>query len=256
MKTGVIHLNKDQNGCFIVFEGIDGAGKSKQVYELAVKLKKRKYESITTHEPNYESTLGKMIRRVLNKSVKVSDPSLALLFAADRVEHTKNQIIPNLKNSSIVICDRYIYSSLAYQTGGMDSELDIDWVYQINKHTIKPDIVFFLDISAEESFSRLKEGQKRVVDDDYFESLSKQKRIRNQYYKIFDLENETYENSIEKKVDGVKIIIIDGTLKIEVISSVIEEYVINIIKEKKIPKKSKRINVKTSLLDFVGPNKE
>ena len=113
-----------RKGCFIVFEGLDGSGKSTQVRDLGSKLQKKKYEVITTQEPTNKNVIGSLLKRILYNNESVPDEVLALLFAADRAHHTINTIIPGLEEGSIVISDRYVYSSLAYQSRGMKKRLE------------------------------------------------------------------------------------------------------------------------------------
>ncbi|MFP3951478.1 MAG: dTMP kinase [Candidatus Bathyarchaeia archaeon] len=230
-------MSPDDRGCFIAFEGIEGSGKTTQCIELTDRLKRMNYvEVVKTHEPFYEGDIGKFIRKILYKEVKASDESLALLFAADRLEHTKRMILPALERGAIVISDRYIHSSIAYQSGGMDTELDIDWLWEINKHALDPDLVIFLDVPAEEGLSRLREGQKRVQDDSFFETLEKQSKIREQYHRIYNFEDSPEDWQLTE-CKGVSILIIDGTLSIKRIKRIILERVKKLLQEKKLEKK-------------------
>lgn len=250
-------MNVRKKGCFIVFEGIDGAGKTLQTQELVKKLRNMKYNTEITHEPHYESQVGNLIRKVLNKKLKVSDETLALLFAADRIEHTKNVIIPILESNSIIISDRYIYSSLAYQCGGMNTKLDINWVKEINKYAIEPDVVFFLDIPPNIGLSRLKEGQKRVVDDSFFENIEKQSKIRKKYYEIFGFESSDKNKKYEIiKLNDTKIVKIDSTLDVKKIKDIIGKIVKNILVEKNIPKNTEKFRGETNLHSYFEVRKE
>jgi len=150
-------------GCFIVFEGIDGSGKSEQYGRLTERLKKD-YDVLATAEPTKGMPIGNLIRQVLYGNEETSEESLALLFAADRVDHTEKKIKPALEDGKVVISDRYVYSSLAYQSRGMNKELDLDWVKTINRYALEPDVVIFLDITPEEGQKRLANGQIRVKD--------------------------------------------------------------------------------------------
>lgn len=234
-------------GVFIVFEGIDGAGKSIQFKTLAKKLKSENYPVVMTKEPTTQRPIGKLIRSILYNSVKATDEAVALLFAADRADHTKEKIIPALNEGAVVLSDRYVYSSYAYQSKGMDSELDLNWLKTINKFAKIPDIVVFLDIPPEVGLNR---GQKRIQDDSYFEDLIKQEKIRSVYYKVLNLEkkikdlwefekvekiqkNENYETVIS---EGARVLKIKGTLEIDKIHDIIYEYVKSYLEEKNIQK--------------------
>ncbi|MCX6648212.1 MAG: dTMP kinase [Candidatus Bathyarchaeota archaeon] len=228
-------------GGLIVFEGIDGSGKTEQIKRLEKRLIDENFKVTSTREPTNFLVIGKLIRNVLNKKENVSDEALALLFAADRADHTKKKIIPSIKDGFVVLSDRYVFSSLAYQGKGMKTQLDINWLKIINKYAISPNIVIFLDIPPEIGLERLKKGQTRIHDDNYFENLTKQENIRSVYYKIFNLERTVrdlteYQNikkikqekSIkEVKINNMLILRVDGTKDIEVI----EKEIYNIVKK-------------------------
>ena len=112
---------------FIVIEGIDGCGKGTQAKLLFDHLKDLGKEVLLTAEPT-KGPLGKMIREHLSDPF-LDDESLALLFAADRIEHLEKEVRPALEAGKIVISDRYVYSSVAYQ----GQRIDLDWVGDINK---------------------------------------------------------------------------------------------------------------------------
>jgi dTMP kinase len=238
-------------GCFIVFEGIDGSGKTEQINRLEKKLVNDKFRVILTREPTNFLPTGILIKDILNKKENVSDEALALLFAADRVDHTKKKIIPAIKNGFIVLSDRYVFSSLAYQGGGMKTTLDINWLKNINKYAISPDIVIFLDIFPEVGLQRLKKGQIRIQDDTYFENLRKQENIRSIYYKIFNLErvekdlrefqytkkNRKQDKIIkEVKLNNTLVLRVEGHHPIELIEKEIYEIIKKYLENKKIGK--------------------
>ena len=120
-------------------------------HEAKQKLQKKKYEVITTQEPTNKNVIGSLLKRILYNNESVPDEVLALLFAADRAHHTINTIIPGLEEGSIVISDRYVYSSLAYQSRGMKKRLDINWIRVLNQAAIEPDLVIFLDVPPEDA---------------------------------------------------------------------------------------------------------
>lgn len=232
-------------GCFIVFEGIDGAGKSEQFSRLVKNLKKENYNVTQSKEPTPNQPIGKLIREILYESKKVSEEAMALLFAADRADHTTRKIKPALINGSVVICDRYLHSSLAYQGKDMTQELDLKWIMNINKFAIQPDVVIFLDISPEIGQDRLTSGQKRVQDHTYFEDKIQQEKIRSAYYKVFGFEERNLFDytSIKEKNDtkivhlGNTIVLrIDGTRSQDEIEKLVQKNVLEILIEKKVSK--------------------
>ena len=237
--------NGIRKGCFIVFEGIDGSGKSEQVRRLIEKMRADHYSLVATREPTKNTEIGKIINRVLYENAKISEETLALLFAADRVEHTHTVIMPALNQNSVVVSDRYVYSSIAYQTKGMDKELDKDWIATINKFAIEPDVVIYLDISAETGQNRLKNGQIRFGDHTYFENIIKQEKIRSVYYSTFNFDKKTlfefdgHPIKIERdftisNFGKTKILRIKGDLPIQSIESIIKDQVYELLASKNI----------------------
>lgn len=129
------------NGIFIALEGIDGSGTTTHT-KLAGKWLVSKGLLVTqTHEPTSDR-IGRLIRIILRDS-SVPPAIDALLFAADRVDNTVNRIQPALNDGKIIISDRYVESSIAYQS---TSGLPMEWVKRINQFAIKPDLTILLDL--------------------------------------------------------------------------------------------------------------
>lgn len=159
-----------KKGRFIVLEGIDGSGTSTHSNKLADYLKSKNYEVIVTQEPS-EGPIGKTIRDYLFHGW--GSPAVhALLFAADRVEHTEKVIKPLLERGVIVISDRYIESSIVYQTA---EGLDTCWIEEINKFIVEPDLTIYLDVDPEIALDR-KKGVR-----DTFERVDFLKKVRKIY---------------------------------------------------------------------------
>ena len=149
-----------RRGVFIVFEGIDGSGKSTHIKALAKELKGRGYNVIQTSEPS-KDRIGNFIRRYAERNDhRLTPETEALLFAADRFEHVMTVVEPALKRGRIVISDRYLYSSLAYQGAG---GLDLDWIREMNRFAPKPDLGILLDLPPEFSLQRV-ERRKTVFE--------------------------------------------------------------------------------------------
>lgn len=134
-------------GKFIVIEGLDGSGKSTQIELLANALKDKGEAVHATAEPS-EGYIGRYLREILSESVETDMHFQAALFLADRIDHITNKndgIKKYLDNGYTVICDRYYYSSFAYQ----GTATDMDWVMDMNlgcDKIIKPDVCIFLDV--------------------------------------------------------------------------------------------------------------
>ncbi len=163
----------DKKGAFIVIEGLDGSGKTTQAKLLVSKLKKSR-AAVYTAEPSL-GKIGKFIRnRILYSEPRPPTTVEALLFAADRIEHIRNEVMPALENGCLVISDRYIYSSLAYQGS---AGLSLEWIQTINKYAMKPDLALFVDVNPETVLRRLK--RKKSV----MENFETQRKVRDVYLK-------------------------------------------------------------------------
>ena len=165
-----------KRGTFIVIEGLDGSGKTTQAKLLAAKLK-QSHNAFYTAEPS-EGRMGTFIRNACLYEEKRLLPDVeALLFAADRVEHVEYEIKPALKEGHLVISDRYLFSSLAYQGS---SGLSLAWIRSINKHVLKPDFAVFIDVSPETVLKRL-DRRKSVM-----ETIETQRCVREIYLRFVE----------------------------------------------------------------------
>jgi dTMP kinase len=243
-------LTVPKKGCLIVFEGIEGSGKSTASRSLEKHLATKGYKVLWTREPT-TSKIGNLIESFLIGSTPVAEEAIPLLFAADRADHTKRIIIPALNRGSIVICDRYIHSSLAYQTSGMGKIFKQDWLQTINEYAISPDLVIFLDISPEEGLDRIGKW-KRIHDDKFFEDIETQKKIRQEYRQIFNLDNQQKQTNlvrqdsysvselptgrISKDVNSMTLITVDASLKQQKVQSTINDAVEKFLKKNGIEK--------------------
>ena len=165
-----------RKGVFICIEGLDGSGKTTQAGLLTKRLYKS-HNAFYTAEPSRGKT-GTFIREsCLYGEKRLPTEAEALLFAADRVEHVKNEIKPALEEGKLVICDRYVYSSLAYQGS---AGLSLDWIKTINSRALQPDFGIFIDVSPERVLERL-QRKKSVM-----ETLETQQKVREVYLKFVE----------------------------------------------------------------------
>jgi len=170
---------------FIVFDGMDGSGKTSQAKMLLNYLKKRKRSIIFTHEPTRDTKLGRYIEKRIRSYNKPSASELLELFTKDREEHLKNEIVPALKKGKIVICDRYYYSTMAYQLPKSE------WKAYA-KRFLKPDIAFICSVPANIAIKRINssisKNERRFKKKAMFERLSILKKLRRKYLqmKMFD----------------------------------------------------------------------
>lgn len=170
---------------FIVFEGLDGSGKGTQIDLLRQRLESEGIKVFITCEPTKYDT-GKLLRDALGGLTERTQCQLAGLFLTDRIAHCTNPedgIAAMLESGTTVICDRYYYSSFAYQ--GMDT--DLKWVMDANLNCpeiLKPDICIYLDVSPEECDKRIEAGRDSR---EIFEEIGKIRRIRKKYMEVFNL---------------------------------------------------------------------
>ncbi len=184
-------MKNDQptRGRFIVFEGIDGAGKTTQIELLERALKASGRRVFRTAEPT-ESVSGGLLRDALGGVSKRTACEMAALFVLDRIFHNVNPVSGidvMLADGIDVICDRYYYSSLAYQ----GSETDADWVYHMNLDCPEirhPDLCIFLDLTPEVSMARIDGGR---VTHEIYENTERLRRVRAQFYAVFDRLKDT-----------------------------------------------------------------
>jgi len=160
-----------------VLEGIDGAGTTTQAKLLAAWLQERGIPAHLTREPS-DGPVGRLIREILcGKHAGVGGDTMALLFAADRMDHLSREILPALEKGVHVITDRYYHSSLAYQ----DVEADRGWVQELNRRARRPDVTFLLDVSAEEAARRRAEAGRMK---ERYDDLDLQRRIAENYRRL------------------------------------------------------------------------
>ncbi len=170
-------------GRFIVFEGIDGSGKSTQISRLHDALTEKGRRVVVTAEPT-NSVSGGLLRDALSGAQKRSPGEMAALFLLDRIHHNVNEqngIEKLLAEGCDVICDRYYYSSLAYQ----GSETDTAWVRTLNldcPEIRRPDICIFLDLDPDTSLSRI--GSRAMTE--IYEERDALERIRAKYFEVFN----------------------------------------------------------------------
>ena len=143
-------------GKFITFEGCDGCGKSTQLKMLSAYLTEKGIAHVFTREPG-GGKISEAIREILlsGKNMEMTDECEALLYAAARVQHLHDRVQPALAEGKLVICDRYVDSSLAYQAYARN--LGEEFVRQINAYALEhylPDATVFIDLTPEDAFKR------------------------------------------------------------------------------------------------------
>lgn len=166
---------------FIVFEGIDGSGTTTQIRMLKKILETRNISSVVTCEPT-NLTIGKILRQLLSGKFYSQkffrQQIIAQLFAADRLIHWGEIIEPALKQGKWVLCDRYKYSSFAYQSLFCNQ----DWVESINGFAPDPDLVLFFDIQSDIALKRVTQRGKPL---EIYEKSEIQQKVNNNYKNYF-----------------------------------------------------------------------
>jgi len=206
-----------KRGLFIVLEGPDGAGISTQTALLHSGLVQRDIKAIATKEPT-NGPIGSTIRQALTHrlvyppDLPVEDDVMALLYAADRLDHIRADIVPRLEAGTHVVCDRYRLSSYAYQ--GLN--LGQDWVRALNKRSIAPDVTYFIDVSPEVSQQRIKARGGYI---EMYETEERLAPIYANYLQLLEQERQA----------GEQIITIDGRLAIGVVAATILQKTLEII---------------------------
>jgi dTMP kinase len=184
-------------GFFITFEGPDGSGKTTQIHRLAEELEHRHLPYLLTREPGGTKIGDKIRTIILNPDhSELADKTEILLYAASRSQHVTEKIVPAVEEGKIVLCDRFVDASIAYQGYGLGES--IDTVKQINDFATNgliPDRTYLIDVSPETGRSRMKhrsgepeEGVTRAADDlDRIEmrALAYHQRVREGFHAIY-----------------------------------------------------------------------
>jgi len=166
-----------KRGVFICIEGLDASGKTTHARRLVRNLQRRGFDAVYTTEPSL-GEIGRFIRKhILQRKRRVPSVMEALLFAVDRVDHMEKEIKPALEEGKIVVSDRYVYSSLAYQGA---AGLDLKWIEEINKLALPPDLAIYVDVPPEVVVKRIR--RKKSV----MERLETQRRVQEVYMKFVE----------------------------------------------------------------------
>lgn len=151
-----------RSGLFLVLEGIDGSGSTTQVAQLAQAFRDQGRPVLVTREPSV-GVIGRFLRQALEhrlldqeqQPVLLNWASMALLFAADRVDHVEREIKPALEQGVVVLCDRYDLSSLVYQSvTSPEGEQALPWLRSLNQKALRPDLTLVLDLDPAEAAER------------------------------------------------------------------------------------------------------
>ncbi len=200
---------------FIVFEGVEGCGKSYQSKKLYYNLKKKKIKALITREPGGTKS-AELIRNLIlkdyfnkSKKEKFDKYTDTLLYLAARNEHVKTKIKPALKQKRVVICDRFIDSTIAYQVYG--KKVNVKFIRNIHKYILnglKPNLTFVLKVSSKSSRKRLSKRKVRNRYDNFSQSFYD--KAQKSFIKIaknkknsFILNSSENNNHLEKKIFNI-----------------------------------------------------
>ncbi len=179
-------------GMLVVLEGIDGAGTSTQTALLAERLAAAGIAAHATREPS-DGPIGRLLRQLLaGHEAPVTASTLALLFAADRMDHLAREVEPAIATGKVVLSDRWYHSSLAYQ----GSEEDRAWIHALNARARRPDLTFLLDVRPEVAAARRAADRRS---EEIFDALATQRRVA-----------ETYRTVADQLAGRERIVVLDG----------------------------------------------
>lgn len=194
-------------GTFIVLEGLDGAGTTTQLERLGAALRSHGHKVLTTREPS-DGPVGTQLRQALTGRLglpqgrgPLTPETLALLFAADRMDHLAAQVEPALEAGAVVLCDRYVLSSLAYQ----GKDLPMAWVADINRHARPADLTLFVDVDVKTAARR---RAVRGGAEELFEAEAAQRRIARRY-----------REAVELRKGRERIVRVDGEQSVEAVTA-------------------------------------
>jgi len=199
---------QNSKGRFIVFEGLDGSGKSTQIKYLANRLRAKGLKVYETFEPT-DSPIGSLIHQIMIGRIHSDQKTIAALFVADRIDHLLNDvngIYDKVTNGVIVISDRYYFSSYAYH----GIHIPVEWVINANslsEEILRPDINIFLDLPPEKCLARLNKERRHF---ELYENIENMRSVREKYLesfkilkdkeKVIIINADTYPNEIAENI--------------------------------------------------------
>lgn len=205
-----------KKGLFVAFEGGEGSGKSTIIEKIYIWLRESGHECILTREPGGIKISEKIREVILDKeNTEMDGRTEALLYAAARRQHLVEKVIPAINSGKIVLCDRFVDSSLAYQ--GYARGIGIDEVFEINKFAINdcmPNVSILFDIDPEIGLERIRKNSSREVNRLDLEKIDFHNKVREGYTKIYENNKDRMikinaEQSIDQVFEEVKRIFLD-----------------------------------------------
>jgi len=192
----------------LVFEGLDGSGKTTQMTRIQKRLTGMGIDVVTTCEPT-NGPVGSLIRKMLEGRMATDPRTIAALFAADRTDHLvkpETGVQALVENGRMVLCDRYYFSSYAYHA----RDMDLEWIItlnSVNAQILRPDLTLFIDVAPETCLDRIRAGRHRL---DMYEKIDILKQVRHNYFTAFDwlrdkekvvkVDGNAAEDAVEKSI--------------------------------------------------------
>jgi dTMP kinase len=210
----MLDVGETGDGLFVVFEGIDGAGTTTQCERYSARLRARRRLVHVTREPS-TGPIGSMIRLALTHRLSLPTTHqaqvMALLFAADRLDHVASEVDPHLRDGYVVLSDRYDLSSLAYQsTTASESEEEsagaVSWIRELNRHARRPDVTLVLNVSPDVAAAR---RRARGGAAELFDDADVQARLAEAYL------------SADSLVPGDRVVHLDGDASADVVEAAV-----------------------------------
>ena len=203
-------------GLFITFEGPEGSGKTTIANMLLDHLKQEGYNVLYTREPGGIDIAEQIRQVILDKKNTAMDPKTeALLYAASRRQHLVEKVLPALKEDTIVLCDRFVDSSLVYQ--GVGRGLGIDTVYQMNLFAIEdvmPDVTIFFDVKPEIGLARIHRDENHEVNRLDLEALDFHQKVYDGYCQVANhFQNRISSVDASKSIDEVYAQVLEAVKK-------------------------------------------
>jgi dTMP kinase len=205
-----------KKGRFVVFEGLDGSGKTTQMARLNKRLSGIGIDAVTTCEPT-NGPVGTLIRQMLTGQIVTDPRTLAALFAADRTDHLVTPdtgVAALVKKGRTVLCDRYYFSSYAYHA----RDMALKWVITlnaVNAQIMRPDLTLFIDVAPKTCLERIRAGRKHL---DLFEKIDILTQVRDNYFAAF-----------ERLKDHETVVVVDGNASEEEVEQAIWHHVSRMI---------------------------
>ena len=183
---------KDNNykGVLFSFCGIDGSGKSTHIFQVKKLLESKNINCIVVKEPSSKMRKNELFRNYIDKYNNEHNLELSLLSVQDRIKNNYDVIVPALQDGKVVLCDRYFYSCLAHHI--INGYKNDEWIYDLSKYLIKPDVSFMFEVSTELAIKRVKE---RNNEKNRNISYERQSALNIQLMKIANDENHTIVQS-------------------------------------------------------------